>query len=175
MFDSITRGERDFSALISRLKQAHVNILLYGGYYTEAGLLCGKSAIRAWTSHCWAATAMVSNEFWSIAGKGGRRDADDLPPRSPEQFRSQGRRRADSRHRLRAGRRDAASLCGGGSLDGGASQGRKAGRAAIAAALRDGEYSTVLGRLAFNAKGDVKDPQFVVYRWSEGTYKEIKE
>ena len=44
---------------------------------------------------------------------------------------------------------------------------------AVAKALRDGSYETVLGTLAFNAKGDVTDPEYAMYIWKDGNYGEI--
>jgi len=37
--ESITAGEKDYTALVSRLKQAKADILYFGGYKTEAGLI----------------------------------------------------------------------------------------------------------------------------------------
>jgi branched-chain amino acid transport system substrate-binding protein len=39
LYDTITPGERDYSALVSKLKAAGIDILYYGGYHTEAGLI----------------------------------------------------------------------------------------------------------------------------------------
>ena len=43
----------------------------------------------------------------------------------------------------------------------------------MAEALREGSYDTVLGPIAFNEKGDVKEPKYVMYQWSEGKYAEL--
>ena len=40
----------------------------------------------------------------------------------------------------------------------------------MAKALRDGNYETVLGTIAFNEKGDVTDPEYVMYIWKDGKY-----
>jgi branched-chain amino acid transport system substrate-binding protein len=40
--------------------------------------------------------------------------------------------------------------------------------------LREGTYNTVIGPLAFDEKGDIKNPEYVMYRWSNGQYTEIK-
>ena len=44
---------------------------------------------------------------------------------------------------------------------------------AVATALRDGSYETVLGAIAFNDKGDVKEPKYVMYVWKDGNYGEL--
>ena len=37
--ESITAGEKDYSALVTKLKQAKIDVLYFGGYHTEAGLI----------------------------------------------------------------------------------------------------------------------------------------
>ena len=39
MYEAISQGDRDFSALISRMKAARIEVMYFGGYHTEAGLL----------------------------------------------------------------------------------------------------------------------------------------
>ncbi|MBE7942876.1 branched-chain amino acid ABC transporter substrate-binding protein, partial [Ramlibacter aquaticus] len=39
IFEGINPGEKDYSALVSKLKSANVDIVYFGGYYTEAGLI----------------------------------------------------------------------------------------------------------------------------------------
>jgi branched-chain amino acid transport system substrate-binding protein len=41
---------------------------------------------------------------------------------------------------------------------------------AVIAALRGGQFDTVLGKIGFDAKGDVTAPGYVFYRWSNGRY-----
>jgi branched-chain amino acid transport system substrate-binding protein len=40
----------------------------------------------------------------------------------------------------------------------------------VAAALKSGEFDTVLGRIGFDAKGDVTAPGYVLYEWKDGQY-----
>ncbi len=40
--------------------------------------------------------------------------------------------------------------------------------------IKAGEWDTVLGKLAFDAKGDIKAIDYVVYKWdAKGNYAEI--
>ena len=39
MYEAITAGEKDYSALVSKLKQANIDVIYFGGYHTEAGLI----------------------------------------------------------------------------------------------------------------------------------------
>ena len=40
-------------------------------------------------------------------------------------------------------------------------------------ALRSNEFDTVLGKLAFDDKGDITDPGFAWYTWSDGDYVQL--
>ncbi|MCW8904671.1 ABC transporter substrate-binding protein, partial [Sedimenticola sp.] len=42
--------------------------------------------------------------------------------------------------------------------------------AKVVAALKSGEFDTVLGKFSFDAKGDVTAPGYVLYKWTNGSY-----
>jgi branched-chain amino acid transport system substrate-binding protein len=44
---------------------------------------------------------------------------------------------------------------------------------ALVRALHEGAYDTVLGPITFNAKGDVSNFEYAMYRWHDGSYEEI--
>ena len=39
MYEAITQGDKDFSALVSKMKQANIDVIYFGGYQTEGGLI----------------------------------------------------------------------------------------------------------------------------------------
>ena len=44
----------------------------------------------------------------------------------------------------------------------------------VMAAIKAGEWDTVLGKMGFDAKGDIKQIDYVVYKWdAKGNYTEI--
>jgi branched-chain amino acid transport system substrate-binding protein len=40
----------------------------------------------------------------------------------------------------------------------------------LVAALRRGEYQTAIGTVSFDAKGDLKAPEWAFYEWRAGKY-----
>ena len=42
--------------------------------------------------------------------------------------------------------------------------------AKVASALRQAPISTVIGKIGFDAKGDVTGSNYVIYRWHDGKY-----
>ena len=43
----------------------------------------------------------------------------------------------------------------------------------VAAVLRSTEFDTVIGKIAFDQKGDVTTPAYVFYKWNDGKYAEV--
>ena len=42
-------------------------------------------------------------------------------------------------------------------------------------AMRSGPISTVVGSIEFDDKGDVKNPDYIIFRWSKGDYLALKD
>ena len=90
MYEAITAGEKDYSALVSKLKQADIDIIYFGGYHTEAGLIIRQMRDQGMDTILMGGDALITQEFWSITGAGRRRHADDLLARPAQE---PGRRR----------------------------------------------------------------------------------
>jgi branched-chain amino acid transport system substrate-binding protein len=68
---TVTPGERDMSAIVSRLKDADVGVVFLGGYHTEAGLLVRQAAEAGAHFTLLGADALATSDFWSVAGPAG--------------------------------------------------------------------------------------------------------
>lgn len=174
-FDAINRGERDFSALVAKLKADKVAVVFFGGYHAEAGLLVRQMHDQKLGIQLISGDGLTTSEFWSITGAAG---TGTLMAFNPDPRKNPSAQEAVAR--IRAGGFEPegftlqsyaavevllAAMTKAGKTDGGT----------VAAAIRAQDYLTVLGTLGFDAKGDVKNPQFAMYRWADGTYKEIEE
>ncbi len=73
-----TPGEHDYSALVSRMKQAGIQVIYLGGYHTEAGLIIRQAKEQGMNVTLISGDALVTKEFWQIAGDAGRGHHDDL-------------------------------------------------------------------------------------------------
>src|SRR5215213_9327938 len=70
MYEGINPGEKDYSALVSKLKQANVDVVYFGGLHTEAGLIIRQMRDQGLNSPLMSGDGIVSAEFTSIAGPG---------------------------------------------------------------------------------------------------------
>ena len=99
MFEGINPGEKDYSALVSKLKSAGAEFVYYGGYHPEAGLIVRQAADQGYKFQLMSDDGLATAEFWPIAGPAGegtlftfaadpRRSATSA--KALEQFKAQG-------------------------------------------------------------------------------------
>ena len=71
LYAAYTPGERDYNALVSRLKAANIDVIYVGGYHTEAGLIVRQAKEQGMNVTLIGGDALVTNEFWQISGAAG--------------------------------------------------------------------------------------------------------
>jgi branched-chain amino acid transport system substrate-binding protein len=173
VYAAYTPGERDYNAIVSRLKQANVDVIYVGGYHTEAGLILRQAKEQGMDVTLIGGDALVTNEFWQItgpAGEGALMTFSSDPRRRPAA--------AEVVQRFRAKSIDPEGyvLYTYATIQIWAQAATKTGSIAprqVAAALKTQAWQTVLGDISFDAKGDVTTPDYVFYIWRNGTYSEM--
>lgn len=173
MYEAYSAGEKDYSALISKLKAEGVGVLYVGGYHTEAGLMARQAKEQGMDLQLVSGDALVTDEYWAITGDAGE---GTLMTFSPDP-----RANAEAVDVVKA-------LEGAGKTTEGyvlytyaaiqtwAQAAAAAGSTdfdAVNGKLASGDFNTVLGSLSFDGKGDVSLPGYVFYEWSNGTYKQM--
>jgi len=66
--ESINPGEKDYSALVSKLKDAGVEAVYFGGYHPEAGLILKQMGEQGLNAKMLSGDSMNTAELWTIAG-----------------------------------------------------------------------------------------------------------
>ena len=170
MYESISRGERDYSSLVSKLKQNNIDVLFFGGYHTEAGLIVRQMRDQGLKTAFIGDDDLTTHEFWSItggAGEGSFMSFNTDPRTKPEA--------ADAVKHLRAAGFDpeGTTLYTYAAVQVMAESIKRAGAVDVKKAIKalhEGSYSTVIGPVAFDKKGDVTKPDYIIYQWSKGVY-----
>jgi branched-chain amino acid transport system substrate-binding protein len=167
---SITRGERDYASLIAKLKENNINVIFFGGYHTEAGLIVRQMRDAGVTALFISDDDLTTREFWSITGGTGEGAMMSFNPDPRTKAEA-----SDAVKRIRANgfEPEGLTLYSYAAVQVLVDAVKKAGAFDVvktAAALHQGQYETVVGTLAFDDKGDVKDPDYILYRWSKGDY-----
>lgn len=168
--ESITAGEKDYSALVTKLKAAGVSVLAYGGYHTEVALILRQAQQAGLKLTVMGGDTMTNSELVTAAGAA----ADNvlftfaLDPRKNAAAAPVVKKFRDAKvepegyvmYAYAAMQLFAQA----------AEQAKSAKQADVQKALASGNFETVIGKLSFDAKGDNKAPGFVVYRWQGGKY-----
>jgi branched-chain amino acid transport system substrate-binding protein len=173
MYEAYTAGEKDYTALVSKLKEAGIDAVYVGGYHTEAGLILRQLREQGSKAQMVSGDALVTDEFWTITGPAGEGTLMTFAP-DPQAFPSAMevvKKFKDSGYNpegytlytYAAMQAFAQAATAVGSKD----------TKKIAEWLRAGNtVHTVLGDLSLNEKGDIKDAKYVWYVWKDGKYAE---
>ena len=175
LFDSYTPGQRDYATLISKLKRAGATVLFVGGYHTEAGLIARQLKEQNATIQMMGGDALMTDEFWSIAGPAGE---GVLMSFSPDPRNKPEAASAIAAMRKAGYEPEGYTLYSYASVQAIADAITRAGKAdpvKAAQMLRQGNVKTVVGDIGFNAKGDVTGATYVLYRWHNGKFAEVGE
>ena len=71
MFESYNKGDKDFNAIVSRLKRDNIDLVYVGGYHQEAGLILRQMRDQGLKTVLMAGDALADKEFASITGPAG--------------------------------------------------------------------------------------------------------
>lgn len=168
--ESITAGEKDYTALISKLKAGGIDVLFYGGYYTELGLILRQSVQGGLKLAVMSGNTSTNAELVTAAGSA----IDGLMfTFYPDPRKNAGSAEIVKRFRDNKVEPDGYVLFCYAAVQVYAQAVQKAGSlkySDVQKALAGGTFDTVLGKVEFDAKGDPKNPGFVVYQWKGNQY-----
>ncbi|NCF10887.1 MAG: ABC transporter substrate-binding protein [Gammaproteobacteria bacterium] len=170
MYEAYTAGEKDYSALVSKMKGAGVDVMYLGGYHTEGGLMIRQAREQGYNVLMVSGDALVTDEFWKITGPAGE---GTLMTFSPDPRKNPVAAPVVAKFKAQNYEPEGYTLYTYGAIQAWAQAVAKAGSAdtdAVIKALRGNKFSTVLGEIGFDGKGDVTAPGYVFYKWSNGTY-----
>ena len=71
MYEAYTAGEKDYSAIVTKMKGAGIDLFYLGGYHTEAGLMVRQAREQGYGVQLVSGDALVTDEYWKITGPAG--------------------------------------------------------------------------------------------------------
>jgi branched-chain amino acid transport system substrate-binding protein len=174
LYEGINPGEKDYSAIIGKLKAIGAEVLYYGGYPTEGGLIVRQAADQGAKFQMVATSSFVTPEFWLIAGSAG--EGTMFPaPRNPKGLETA--KHVVDEFRATGHDPDGFTLFSYATVQALAEGVRRAGKtdgAAVARALRSrNPVDTVFGPVTFDAKGDVEGMTYEINVWRNGRYEKL--
>jgi branched-chain amino acid transport system substrate-binding protein len=180
LYEAVNPGEKDYTALVSKLKSVNADILYWGGLHTEAGLIVRQMRDQSLKTILMAGDGIATGEYAAIGGpavEGTLMTFFPNPEARPEakevltKFRAKGIDPAGyTLYAYAAAQILKQAIDKAGTLDT-----RK-----VADTMHSGTpFKTVMGDISFDQKGDIKQPGFVPYVWKKTggkiTYVELKQ
>ena len=170
MYAAYEAGLTDYSELAATLQAAEIDVVYVGGYSTEAALILRQSHDMGYALQLVGGDSIVTDDFWAITGPAGEGTMLTFfpdPRPNPEA--------ADvvARFRDLGFEPEGNTLYAYAAVQTWAMAVEKTGSLTlddVIATLQSNKFETVLGEVAFDAKGDVTSTSFVWYVWHDGKY-----
>jgi branched-chain amino acid transport system substrate-binding protein len=172
MYEAITAGDKDFTALITKMKNAGVDLIYLGGYHTEAGLIARQAKEQGINATMMSGDALVTDEYWAITGDTGQ---GTLMTFSPDPRKNPAAAPVVAEFEAAGFDPEGYTLYTYATIQAWAQAAEKAGTTdldAVVEALHNNQFDTVLGSVKFDDKGDVEGENYVMYEWDNGKYVE---
>jgi branched-chain amino acid transport system substrate-binding protein len=169
MYEGLNKGEKDFSAIVSKIKSMDADIVFFGGVHTEGGLLVRQMRDQGVKAVLMGGDGIASQEFAAIAGPGVEGTLMTFPPdprlrpeAAPVVKEFEAKNYNPETYTLY-------SYAAVQAIKQGIEKAKSTDPVAVAKALHEnGPFKTVVGDLSFDAKGDVTRADYVVYEWRKG-------
>ena len=169
VFEGVNAGDKDFAAVIAKLKQANVDFVYYGGYHPELGLILRQAKEKGLNAKFMGPEG-VGNDSISQIAQGA---SEGLLVTLPQAFDQQPENKALVA-KFVADKKDPTgpfvfpAYTAVEVIAQGIEQAKSEDTAKVAKAIHDGTFKTPMGDLSFDDKGDLKNFKFVVYEWHFG-------
>lgn len=165
MFEGVTAGDKDFSALIAKLKKEGIDFVYYGGYHPELGLILRQSKEKGFNAQFMGPEGIVNSDLAKIAGEAAEGVLATAPKSFDQNPVNQARVEA-----IKAKGEDptgpfvftayaAVELMKNAIEKTGGADAEK-----MAEHLRSNPLDTAIGKITYDAKGDLTESTFQVYQ-----------
>jgi branched-chain amino acid transport system substrate-binding protein len=166
LYEGVNTGEKDYSALVSKIKASGADLLYWGGLHTEAGLIVRQMRDQGLKTVLMSGDGITSDEYATIGGPGVEGTLMTFPPdprNRPEA------KDIVAKYRAKNINPESYTLYSYAAVQIMAEAAKRANSAdpkKMAAAMKDGKpFKTVIGDIAFDKKGDITRPDYVMYTW----------
>ncbi len=174
LFEAYTAGEKDYSALVSKMKKEAIDIAYLGGYHTEGAYIIRQMREKGMKTVLVGGDALVTNEFWTLTGDAGE---GTLMTFSPDPRKNPAAASIVKDFTAKKIDPEGYVLYTYAAIQAWKQAVEKAKSIEsekVIAQLNTLEFSTVIGKFKFNKKGDPNLPPYAFYKWSKGKYDQIK-
>ena len=169
LYEGVNAGEKDFSALVSKLKASGADYLYWGGLHTEGGLIIRQMRDQGLKTVVMSGDGITTDEFATIGGPGVEGTLMTFPPdpqKRPEAA------AILKKFEARKFKPEAYTLYSYAAVEifKQAAEGAKSvDPKKVAEFMKSGKvFKTVIGDISYDKKGDITRPDYTMYTWKKG-------
>lgn len=168
LYEGVNVGEKDYSALVQKIRDVGADVVYWGGLHPEGGLIVRQMRERGVDAVLIGGDGIAPDEFATVGGEGV---IGTLMTFAPDPRIRPEARQVVEKFKAKNINPEFYTLYAYASVQIIAEAARRANSLepkVVAQAMRDGKpFNTILGNIAFNEKGDVTHHDFVMYTWSK--------
>jgi branched-chain amino acid transport system substrate-binding protein len=168
LYEGVNVGEKDYSALVSKIKASGADLVYWGGLHTEGGLIVRQMRDQGLKAPLMGGDGITTDEFASIGGPGVEGTLMTFPPDARN---TAAAKDAVAKFRAKKFEPEAYTLYSYAAVQvikAAAEQAKSLDPKKIAETIKAGKaFKTVIGDLAYNKKGDVTRLDYVMYVWKK--------
>jgi branched-chain amino acid transport system substrate-binding protein len=168
LYEGVNTGEKDYSALVSKIKTSGADVVYWGGLHTEGGLIVRQMRDQGVKAVMMSGDGITSDEFATIGGPGVEGTLMTFPPdprKRPEA------KAVVAKFEAKKFNPEAYTLYSYAAvqiLAAAAEQAKSTDPKKVAEAMHSGKpFKTVIGDISFDKKGDITRPDYTMYVWKK--------
>jgi branched-chain amino acid transport system substrate-binding protein len=168
LYEGVNTGEKDYSAVVSKIKSSGADIVYWGGLQTEGGLIVRQMRDQGVQAVMMSGDGITSDEFATIGGPGVIGTLMTFPPDPRKRPEAQDVVKEFAAKQFNP---EAYTLYSYAAVQIFKEAAEKAGSLdtkKVAEVMHSGMvFKTVIGDISYNAKGDITRPDYVLYVWKK--------
>jgi len=181
LYEGVGAGEKDFSALVSKIKSSGADLVYWGGVHTAGGLIVRQMRDQGVTAVMMGGDGITSDEFAAIVGPGVD---GTLMTYGPDPRKRPEAKAVVDKFRAKNFEPEAYTLYSYAAVQvikQAAEEAKSLDPKKVAEVMHSGRtFSTVIGDISYDKKGDVTRLDYVMYVWKKDpsgkiTYAEIEQ
>jgi branched-chain amino acid transport system substrate-binding protein len=168
LYEGVNTGEKDYSALVSKIKQSSADLIYWGGLYTEGGLIVRQMRDQGVKAPMMGGDGITSDEFASVGGPGVE---GTLMTYGPDPRNRPEAKKVVEEFRAKKFEPEAYTLysyAGVQIIKQAAEAAKSLDPKKVAEKMHSGmHFKTVLGDISYDKKGDITKLDYVMYIWKK--------
>jgi len=168
LYEGVNTGEKDFAALVSKLKASGAELLYWGGLHTEGGLIVRQMRDQGVNAVLMGADGIATDEYAAVAGPGAE---GTLMTFAPDPQRRPEAQAVLKKFEARKFKPESYTLYSYAALEiikQAAEAAKSLDAKKVGDQMRSGvKHKTVIGEIGFDKKGDITRPDYTMYTWKK--------